>query len=456
MSLDEAALDLGVLERCFTGAIPAVLATVAADGTPNVTFLSKAHRVDDERIALSNQFMSKTTRNLAVNPRASLLLIDPVNCDEFRMLVAFERTVRQGHVFDRLREEVDTIAALTGMQDVFRLRAADIFRVLSVEVVPHASERPEDAPRAVASMAEMAELVARVARSADLDAVVGGALDAVDELLGYRHVHLMLLDETKERLFTIASRGYDEESVGAEVDVGEGVAGVAAERCAPLRVDNLRQMTKYAIAVRHGFEVQGRVSRGELRATGLDGAKSRLAVPAMARGQLVGVLVADRLETAAFDAADEQVLSVAAAVIAGAIEAARMASDEETSGIAPVLFDTPPAPGTDDDAVCLRFYPPDGSTFVDDAYLIKGVAGRILWSLLNQWSANGRVDFTNRELRLDPSLELPDFKDNLESRLVLLKRRLDEHRAPFRIERTGRGRFRLQVEGGVRMELADP
>ena len=69
---------LDVLERCFSGAIPCVLATSSAAGVPNVTFLSKAHRVDHERIALSNQFMSKTTRNLASNPLASLLVVDPV------------------------------------------------------------------------------------------------------------------------------------------------------------------------------------------------------------------------------------------------------------------------------------------------------------------------------------------------------------------------------------------
>ena len=128
-------LDLDAIERCFAGAIPAVLATASADGMPNVTYISKAHRVDDERIALSNQFMSKTARNLAANPRASLLLIDPTTHDEFRLTLVYERTERRGHVFERLRPDVDAIAELQGMQDVFRLRAATIFRVVDVEQV---------------------------------------------------------------------------------------------------------------------------------------------------------------------------------------------------------------------------------------------------------------------------------------------------------------------------------
>ena len=102
----------------------------------------------------------------------------------------------------------------------------------------------------------------------------------------------------------------------------------------------------------------------------------------------------------------------------------------------------------------VRFFAVDGSTFLDGDYVIKGVAGRILWALLAQYERDGREDFTNKEVRLDPTLELPEFRDNLESRLILLKRRLDERSAPIRIEKTGRGRFHLSVATGLELESA--
>jgi hypothetical protein len=103
-------------------------------------------------------------------------------------------------------------------------------------------------------------------------------------------------------------------------------------------------------------------------------------------------------------------------------------------------------------AIHLRHFGADNSVFVDHDYLIKGVAGAIFWKLVNEHSRTGRSEFTNRELRLDPVLRLPEFAENLEARLLLLQRRLGERECPIRIEKAGRGRLRLCVPGALTLE----
>jgi adenylate cyclase len=457
-----AELGLADIQRCFGGAIPAVLATASAEGVVNVTYISRAHQVDDERVALSNQFMSKTSRNLADNPRASVLLLDPVTNDEFRLALVYERTERRGPVFDRLRGDIEALAVLENMQDVYRLRAADVFRVVAIEQLPPnpSGVLPDDVAATddgTVDVAALAEVGRCIARSSDLDGLVERTLAALDRLLGYRHTVLLLLDESGTHLYTIGSHGFDTQGVGAEVALGTGQIGLAAERCEPLRIGGLHQMKKYARTIRQGYEHAGIGPGHEVPVVEIDGVQSRIVVPAMARAELVGVLVAESRRPVAFGVADEHVLGVVASLLASAIEHLRAV---EREGGPEDLADrpspgAPPVPARPDGDLAVRFFPVDGSVFLDGDYLIKGVAGRILWSLLQQHVAEGRVDFTNRELRLDASLDLPGFKDNLESRLILLKRRLDEREVPIRLEKTGRGRFRLDVSARAHLECVD-
>ena len=94
----------------------------------------------------------------------------------------------------------------------------------------------------------------------------------------------------------------------------------------------------------------------------------------------------------------------------------------------------------------VRYYPQDGSVFLDSYYLIKGVAGAIFWKLAREHTDPRRREFSTRELRLaGRELRLPEVQDNLSVRLLLLQRRLAERGAPMQIQRIGRGRFRVSL-----------
>ncbi len=104
---------------------------------------------------------------------------------------------------------------------------------------------------------------------------------------------------------------------------------------------------------------------------------------------------------------------------------------------------SPMHPGADA-SLTLRHWPRDHTVFAGDDYLIRGVAGAILWRLATEQVQRGRSEFTTRELRLaGGDLGMPEVQDNLGVRLLLLERRLAERDCGITIARTGRGRFRL-------------
>jgi adenylate cyclase len=139
------AIRLSDLAACFEGIIPAEIATASADGVPNVTHLSRVDMLDDERVVLSNQFFSKTVRNLAENPNACVVVIDPVTYASYKLVLQYERTERRGPIFERLRRDIDAIAALTGMEGVFKLKSADVYRVVELEQIRARAQEEEGA-----------------------------------------------------------------------------------------------------------------------------------------------------------------------------------------------------------------------------------------------------------------------------------------------------------------------
>jgi hypothetical protein len=175
-------------------------------------------------------------------------------------------------------------------------------------------------------------------------------------------------------------------------------------------------------------------------------AHSQIAVPLLHGGRLLGVLYAESEHDAYFSHADEDALVVYARHLAALIaQAACEPDDAEPARVEPSAHPSG-AP------LAVRHFAADHAVFIDNDYLIKGVAGSILWILLSEFQRSGRRDYCNRELRRDPRLALPDLDDNLETRLLLLQRRLAERCPAIALEKTGRGRFRLQLAQPLALE----
>jgi hypothetical protein len=120
------------IRAAMQGVIPCHVVTCARDGTPNASAISQVYYVDAESVALSHQFFNKTRRNIEENPRAVVWLMSPETFDTWNLDLEFLRSETSGPVFDVMEMQLEAIASLVGMKGVFKLRAADIFRVTRV------------------------------------------------------------------------------------------------------------------------------------------------------------------------------------------------------------------------------------------------------------------------------------------------------------------------------------
>ena len=116
---------------------PAILVTCSAAGVPNTTIISQAYYVDATHIALSFQFFNKTIRNVRENPRASLCLNNLPGMENWILDIEYDHSETEGPIFDEMDMQIEAIASMTGMSGIFKLRAADVYRVRSCERVTY-------------------------------------------------------------------------------------------------------------------------------------------------------------------------------------------------------------------------------------------------------------------------------------------------------------------------------
>jgi hypothetical protein len=212
--------------------------------------------------------------------------------------------------------------------------------------------------------------------------------------------------------------------------------------------------------LRYGRAVRGRVTleagtgslRPEIPLPGLPDAQSQLAVPLLLEDELMGVLALESRERLSFELWHESFLQVLANQIAIAMDRLRVEDEEEPPAPSPrAAHPSQPNKAVPQRKRTFMFFRNDDCVFVDGEYLVRNVPGKILWKILNEHAHDARTQFSNRELRLDPGLGLPAIKDNLESRLILLRKRLDEKCPDVRLVPTQRGRFALELSCPVEL-----
>lgn len=455
-------LRLDAITPCLSGIVPSLIATCSREGIPNVSYVSQLHFVDDKHVALSCQFFNKTRRNLEENPFVMAEVYDPVTLEAYHLELRYLRSETEGPLYDAMALRIQAIASHTGMVGVFRLLSADVCEVLSIERVDGFLMADEPEPPAPLSppAREVTELVGlqiisqRINRARDLDELLSETLASLDELFGFQHAMVLLPDESGERLITLASRGYGESGVGAEVALGDGLIGTVAERRRLLRLSGVATDLRYGRAIRGRVEkTEGAALLPEIPLPGLCDAQSQLALPLLVRDRLVGVLAVESRDPLCFDEWHETFLEVVGNQIAMCVEHMTLQEEsDEDVDLSRRAGRSAPAAGR---KRTFCFYRNDDCVFVDDEYLIRNVPGKILWKILSASQAEGRFEFSNRELRLDPSLGLPPIKDNLESRLILLRKRLEQKCPDVRLVPVRRGRFALELKCEVELVEKD-
>ena len=450
---------LASLGTCFQGLLPAMLYTCSRDGIPNAAYLSHVEYVDPTHVALSFQFFNKSRRNITENPDASVAIIDPDTGQGWSLGLRYLRSETSGPLFDRMDLRIEAIASYCGLKGIFKLRAADIYEVRSIAKTPE--ERGRQAPggrrsvsrtrTAVFTMQALQDLCARIQSADSLESLVDSILTGLEDSFGFRYSMILVPSEDESVLVTLSTHGYAEGGAGAEVRVGQGIAGMVAEARKPIRISGLMRGMLYAMATQRGAPVEGQdlAAPRRIPLPGLPNPESQLGVPLLVRGELVGVLCLESETPYRFHEEDKASIELLGNYLAIAIQNMQLQERTAEARPEPAMPErraepAPPLPACQQRCE-VAYYESDECVLIDGEYVIRSLPARIFWRLLQAYDATGRTEFTNRELRLDKSLKLPEWKDNLESRLLLLRRRLEQKCPHIRLAPRGRGRFALEL-----------
>jgi hypothetical protein len=346
---------LRALRGAMEGIAASLLCTCGAEGQPNVSMIGQVNRVDDAHVALSWQVFNETRANLMATGRACVELFDPLTHARHRLHPDHVETRTEGPLHEMMKARLAGIASPRGLEGVFRLLGADLFRVTGIGQLPPppAALRERTGPPLLSAVRTCAD---ELARGRDFDELDDAVLVGVVRHLAIPHA-ILLMAEGVGRLFAIGSRGHAAPGVGAATLPGEGVTGVAAREEVPIRIGHLGADDRHDAAPGAAARQAGLIA-GEPHGVplpGLGDPHSQIAVPVLSAGRVPGVLFCDSPEIMRFDHEEEEVVD-ARMLLAGHLGAlATVMAEDDAHRPA----DPPPAPAAPAGLVTVRHHPRD-------------------------------------------------------------------------------------------------
>ena len=115
------------------GMFPSWITTSSSHAEPNTSVISQVWHVDKDHVALSNQFFNKTKKNINENPFGFVTIVDPSSLKKYNLELEYKYSKSDGDLFDEMEMKLEAIASMSGMSDIFKLLAADVYKIISLE-----------------------------------------------------------------------------------------------------------------------------------------------------------------------------------------------------------------------------------------------------------------------------------------------------------------------------------
>lgn len=123
------------MKIAMKGIVPSTMSTCNLEGVPNISYISQLYYVDENHVAISNQFFNKTIRNIQENPLACVNIVSPEDFSMWVLDLKYSHSETESDLFEQMEMQLEAIASMQGMEDVFKLQAAEVFTVLSINKI---------------------------------------------------------------------------------------------------------------------------------------------------------------------------------------------------------------------------------------------------------------------------------------------------------------------------------